>query len=105
MTKRGGLDIGIHHFKSQKEALVFCSKLLNGYVDGQIVEKKEDIEFLTALVKRHPRAAEKIGPGIKRFYRDKAPKPNYGTSCFWTEQINGEKVRFSFKPCVTGKDD
>jgi hypothetical protein len=89
-------------FKSQREALAACKEMLGRYMDGETVNER-DSELLGHLILRHPRSAEKIGAGIRRFFKNVAPKPTYGTSCFWLERIDGTKIDFFCESCVTGK--
>jgi Protein of unknown function (DUF3223) len=102
MGKRQPVIIGATEFLSKKEASAYCTKLLASYNNGQTVNE-QDAEFLSGLLKRHPEAGQKIGAGVKRFFKDSGPEPNYGTDCFWVEQIDGTKVDFSFKTCVAGR--
>ena len=102
MGKRQPVIIGATEFLSKREASAYCTKLLASYSNGQTVNE-QDSEFLSGLLKRHPEAGQKIGPGVKCFFKDPGPEPNYGTDCFWVEQKDGTKVDFSFKTCVAGR--
>jgi len=99
------LSIGGRTFDTKTHARIYCKLLLAHYADGETVGPKEHISFLTALLKRHPDATEKIGSGIKRLYRAKAPAPNYGTSCFWVERTDGSVIDFSMAHCFLTESD
>lgn len=103
MGKPQKVIIGGTVFPSKKEASAYCTKLLARYNNGQTVSE-QDSEFLTGLLKRHPEAIQKIGVGVKRFFKDRAPEPDqYRSDCFWLEQQDGTIVDFSFKTCVAAK--
>ena len=92
-TKGNVLDV-------PKDPLLYRFHEIN-LVYGQTI-KEQDSEFLSDGLKRHPQASEKIGCGVRRFYRDRAPK--FGTPCFWIERNDGSTEKFSFQNCVTGRD-
>ena len=99
MPKRISVIIGDLTFATQKEASHFIKNMLNKYGDQETVSI-EDQEVLTNLIERHPEAIQKIGVGIRQFY--KAPTA-MGTSCFWLEREDGTKTDFSYGSCITGK--
>jgi hypothetical protein len=58
-----------------------------------------DVEaVLRDLVARHPAAAEKIGPGIARIVTD---SDGWTSTCFWVERVDGTRVEFSYRSCLT----
>jgi hypothetical protein len=61
---------------------------------------EQDSPLLRALLERHPEAHQKIGIGIKRFFRAAAI---YGTDCFWLERDDGTRTDFSYQSCVDAK--
>ena len=87
------------HFKSKKDAKAYFTEMLGRYQDEQRVNKS-DSSHLFELLQRHPEAEEKIGPGIKYFYRDRSP--DHPTPCFHVERLDGSKTDFSFGACVDG---
>ena len=91
-------------FKTQKEALAHCKAMLGSYTDQETINET-DSQFLAELLKRHRRAAEKIGCGVRRYFRAPGPKPNYGTSCFWLERVDDTVEHFSYKHCVVPTED
>ncbi len=86
-------------FKSKTEATEYFRKMLNRYNDGEDLNQEDDA-ILFELLQRHPEAEEKIGIGIKIFYRDKSPI--HPTSCFHIERIDGTTTDFSFHSCISG---
>ena len=86
-------------FKSKTEALACCKAMLARYRDGETINE-QDSQVLWDLLQRHPEAREKIGCGVKRFFRDRAIE---GTSCFWVERENGTSTDFSYGSCVNAK--
>jgi hypothetical protein len=55
-------------FKSKSEALRFFKEMLNRYSNKQEIGE-EDSKLLMSNLERHPDAQEKIGCGVKRFFR------------------------------------
>jgi len=90
----GGLE-----FKTKKAAKEYFKRMLAKYRDGDMVSD-EDSVYLDKLIERHPEAAQKIGVGIKKFYRQITDE---GTSCFWLERNDGSKTEFSYLTCVDAK--
>lgn len=86
-------------FNSQQQAIAYFQEMLNRYTDGQIIVGA-DHDMLLALLQRHPDADQKIGCGVRRFYRDKTDKPY---SCFWLERTDGSKTDFSYRMAIRGK--
>lgn len=98
MGKGKRVDLPSISFLSQKKAIEFFSNMLNRYIDGQEVNS-DDHEILYELLLRHAEANEKIGNGIKRFYRKKSQ--DYPTSCFHLERLDGSSTDFSYKDCIS----
>ena len=97
------MNIGGVDFKTQQKARAHCKAMLGRGVDGQTINE-QDSEFLRDLLKRHPHAREKSKCGVKRFFKNPGPAPNYGTSCFWIERTDGSVEHFSYICCVTGRE-
>lgn len=89
-------------FKSKSEATKYFSEMLLRCRDGEEVDPI-DVKILFELLQRHPKVREKIGPGVKRFYRDKSP--THPTSCFHLERCDGTTTDFSFLSCISGTAD
>jgi len=100
MSKRKPIEIGDRTFKYKKDALAHYKKILNSYDFGEVLEH-DDFVDVYELLRTHPRAKEKIGPGIEHFQIGKA---KYGTKCFeflrkdstighfgYVKSINGER--------------
>lgn len=86
-------------FKTQKEALAYCKAMLARYRNGETINE-QDSQFLRNLLPRHPEAGQKIGCGVKRFFRDRTKE---GTNCFWLERQDGSTTDFSYPSCVKAK--
>ncbi|MBI5656730.1 MAG: DCL family protein [Geobacter sp.] len=84
-------------FQSKTVATAFFRRMLNRYRDGEELTQDDDA-ILFELLQRHP-DAEKIGVGVKLFYRDKTP--DYPTSCFHIERIDGSTTDFSYPTCIS----
>lgn len=72
--------------------------LLHQFQQGHVIGEPHH-SFLCQLVKRHPEAAEKIGPGIKHF----KVISNYvhRTPCFCLVRTDGTFTDFSYMKCIT----
>ncbi|MGI8989576.1 MAG: DCL family protein [Bryobacteraceae bacterium] len=90
-----------HHreFPTKHAAILFFRGMLGCYRNGETI-RESDAALLSLLLERHPEALQKIGSGIKRFYRDATSK---GTDCFWLERHEGPPTDFSYKTCVEAK--
>jgi hypothetical protein len=87
-------------FATKEEAKKFFRAMLARYRNGQTINP-EDSLLLRGLLERHPDAHQKIGGGIRRFFRDHTDK---GTDCFWLEREDGsDPTEFSFITCVNAK--
>ena len=84
-------------FPKQGDATEFFKAMLNRYADRERINA-EDSQLLFELVQRHP--DEKIGTGIKYFYRDR--NPDQPTSCFHIMRTDGEWTDFSYRRCIRG---
>jgi hypothetical protein len=101
MGKRQEVIVGKAVFESKAKVTERCREMLKRYRNGQTINE-QDSEFLSGLLERHPEAREKIGVGVKRFFKDPGPT-RFTTDCFWLERKDGSKIDFSFKTCVAGK--
>ena len=92
--------IGSHTFDTQAAAVAFIQEVL---YRNPLLEpiKGDDHAFLLELLKKHPRAAEKIGAGVKEFTVEKAKG---GTQCFYITRVDGSRSDFSFMNCLRGRD-
>ena len=85
-------------FKSKKEALTFFKEMLSRYVDKEKISPTDD-HLLFELIQRHPEAEDKIGVGIKSFFRVRSLE--FSSSCFHLIRHDGSRTDFSYKSCVT----
>jgi Protein of unknown function (DUF3223) len=90
-----------HHteFPTKQAAILFFRGMLGRYRNGDTVAES-DAALLALLLERHPEVLQKVGCGIKRFYRNATSK---GTDCFWLERHDGTVTDFSFKTCIDAK--
>ena len=86
-------------FKTQKEAIEFFKEMLHKYSEEQILNL-DDSRLLLELLRRHPEAEDKIGDGIKYFYRGTSPE--YHTPCFFIMRIDDQATEFSYVSCIKG---
>lgn len=95
-----GHQINLPHkeFLTKKEATQFFKVMLENYNDGETVLSIDDDNILFDLIQRHPEVEEKVGKGIKYFYRNKSP--NHPTSCFHIKRNDGSSTDFSIKACI-----
>ncbi|GGX08655.1 DCL family protein [Undibacterium macrobrachii] len=89
------------HFANQSLAHAFFKEILNRYVPGEIVTP-EDTVHLFGLFKRHPNYLEKNGAGVSHF---EVMAADYGSQCFCAVLKDGSKEGFSYKRCITQKND
>lgn len=88
-------------FDNQSLALDFFRSMLNRYIPGERVEQN-DAMHLAELFKRHPDYTSKIGNGVDHY---EVMPGDYGTQCFCAVRTDGSKEGFSYKRCVTQKND
>jgi hypothetical protein len=86
-------------FRSKSDAFAFFRAMLGRYHNGQTISDP-DSSHLRNLLDRHPEALQKIGIGVKRFFRARAVQ---GTDCFWLERDDAASTDFSIKSCVDAK--
>jgi len=61
----------------------------------------EDLELVLALLDRHPRRAEKLGPGVARVTVERAM---YGARRFDVHRLDGGVADFSYLKCIRDDD-
>ena len=93
------VDLPSISFKSKSEATSYFKDMLNRYRDGEILTPEDDA-ILFELLQRHPEADDKIGVGVKIFYRERSPI--HPTSCFHLERHDGITTDFSYISCIRG---
>ena len=98
MGRAKPLTIGDQTFRTQTEANTFIQELLNAQpLKAAIPEPHHS--FLCSLISRHPRATEKVGPGVQHFTVEFAV---HGTRCFYLTRVDDTKTDFSYFKCVRG---
>jgi hypothetical protein len=85
MSRSKPVTIGAKHFDTLTDANAFVKELLNSQPVKMPIPAPH-YSFLCDLVARHPRAAEKIGPGIRHFTVEYA---QHGTRCFYLTRVDG----------------
>jgi hypothetical protein len=83
-------------FRTKQVAMEHFREMLGRYSNSETVSEP-DCTHLRHLLQRHPDAPEKIGTGIKRFFRDQTAYP---TDCFWLERKDGTTIHFSYNKCL-----
>lgn len=96
---RHTINLPSRSFKSKAEATAYFREMINRYKNGEDIAP-DDEAILFELLQRHPEAEEKIGVGVKLFFRDKSPI--HPSSCFHVERIDGTTTDFSFISCISG---
>ncbi|CAN5631890.1 hypothetical protein BH24ACI2_BH24ACI2_02970 [soil metagenome] len=92
------IEIGNKIFRYKKDALLHFKNILNSYDFGESLNSK-DFNDVYELLKRHPRAKEKIGVGIKGF---KIGKVQYHTKCFEFIRTDATTGYFGYVKCISG---
>ena len=90
--------IGPHIFDTQAAAVAFIQEVLYRHPLLEPITGN-DHAFLLELLKKHPRATEKAGAGLKHFTVENAKG---GTRCFYVTRVDGSRSDFSFMKCLRG---
>ncbi len=98
MGKAQPVELASKHFPTKTSAKEFFKKMLNRYKDGEELNQ-EDHVLLYELFLRHPDASDKIGIGVKRFFRDQSL--DHPTSCFHVEREDASSTDFSYPECIS----
>lgn len=96
MGKRKPVTIGDRHFETRDAANTYISELLNSQALMTVIPEPHHT-FLSALLAMHPRAAEKIGAGVRHFTVEPAKG---GTRCFYLTRVDGTRDDFSTSKCI-----
>lgn len=102
------VDVAGEHFPTKAAAIARCQEILYSYPgesgsgagQPQEVTDPAHITFLTELLKRHPEADAKIGPGLQGFKVQVNPEGTGNTRCFYAVRTDGSQVDFSFRSCL-----
>lgn len=95
------MTIGGAWFRSKAEAGRMVRRILNETPLGDRL-RGESARFILALLARHPKVEDKIGPGVESIRVDLAPV--YRTRQFQIERVDGSCVDFSYVVCLHGKE-
>jgi hypothetical protein len=93
--------IETRHFAKKNDAMRFFRAMLNRYRPGERVNE-DDARDLAALLKHHTEYQEKVGAGIAHFG---VMKNLYFTQSFEIVRLDGSRDDFSYKHCITPKQD
>jgi len=86
-------------FRTKKSIIGYVHGILSKYhVGGELVG--EDYEFALCLLRQHPRAAEKIGHGVRSIRKIENQK---GDGAFELVRIDGTTTDFSFYKYISPK--
>lgn len=100
MGKAQPVELPSIHFPTTTKAKEFFKEMLSRYKDGEEVNQDDHV-LLHELLLRHPDASDKIGVGVKRFFRERA-LPDHPTSCFHVErEEDGQSTDFSYLECIS----
>ena len=73
--------------ETKTKQMATCRAMLARYRNGDTMNE-QDSQFLLNLLQRHPEAPDKIGCGVRRFFKARATSK--GTNCFWLEREDGK---------------
>lgn len=73
-------------------------EIRTGYALGETVTAPDHLAILHDLLRCHVESAQKIGPGIARFFVEDAP--DHPSTCFWVERTDGTKTDFGVPACL-----
>lgn len=80
-------------FRTKRQAIATFSAMLNSATLGKPLADP----ILTQLIVTHPRAADKVGPGVSYVYVDSAA---FGSRCFHIMRVDGTHTDFSYRKCL-----
>lgn len=89
------IQVGTETFPTKKALAERIAKILKEAPLEQPLGEYHNL--LLALLRRHPAAAEKIGPGVQSF---KASVNYLGTRGFMITRDDGSQVDFSYRKCI-----
>lgn len=98
MGKAKPQTIGSRTFDTKGAAIEFIQGILYRY-EPRVPITGDDHDFVMELLKKHQKAPEKIGVGVKHFTVEPAEG---GTRCFYITRVDGSRDDFSFMKCLKG---
>lgn len=94
--------LGGHEFDSHTDVRALFKELLSIHQPGEVVMHHDDADLLLALLRCHPRADSKIGPGVSHFSVGTSVHSLTGqqTQHFVLHRIDGTCSDFSYLKCL-----
>lgn len=89
-------------FTTQTKALEFFGQMLNRYYPGEQVSDQDTVH-LSSLLERHPEYLKKAAGGIDHF--EVMTADEYRSKCFCIIRPDGASEDFSYRRCVTQRDE
>ena len=93
------VTLGRFTFASKKAAKDALRQLRDIHIDGSPILDEDAVDMLLDVVRTHPQAQQKVGPGITGFYVSEAPE--FGTMCFYLRRTDGTVTDFSWNEAIT----
>ena len=93
------VTLGRFTFPSKKAAKDALRDLRDLHIDGAPIVDDDAVDMLFDVVRTHPQAQQKIGPGITGFYVSEAPE--YGPMCFYLRRVDDTVTDFSWNEAIT----
>ncbi|HMO51228.1 MAG TPA: DCL family protein [Kiritimatiellia bacterium] len=97
MGKRIEVKVGDLSFRTKKEAKEYFGAILRRHEAGDMLVGK-DYQEIEALLMNHPRARDKIGPGIEAIVVE--IEPHHGSKCFFVYRTDGTRDDFGYGHCI-----
>jgi hypothetical protein len=91
------VEIGELQFATKRAATEYFREMLYRYQPGERVAD-DDAVALAELLRLHPEADEKRGPGVSYFFVQQSE--SWPTPCFWLHRVDGSVIEFSFRWCL-----
>lgn len=88
-------NLGGQMFASKKAVVDKCREILYRYEPGEPLSQV-DHDFLFDILRLHPKADEKIGPGVRQFYTVQ----QQFSKCFFVRRTDNSEIDFSFNKCL-----
>jgi len=89
-------------FRTKGEARKFFSLLLQGGSLETPISDETEHRTLFSLLQYHSEREDKVGAGVKHFFRRVNPHPIRATIGFWIKRIDDTEIDFSYINCLDG---
>ncbi len=96
------VEIAGRTFKSMAKVADHIRFIVGRYVDYESLDN-EDVEFMLAILERHPRASEKIGCGVISMHIESTMEFGGRSRGFWLLRNDGTGTDFSWRKCLRMK--